>query len=871
MSCQVMNSGSEDLLPRGCSFLPDHLIAGAAGGWAFWRCVGLRGAGFPAELLLRLVFPDCAAAVERLRTAEAELEAARQMAHADINAALDSLRSQQAWHDKPRRRALLDALRALKRDEALAPETLGDTAVRALAAARAGLATAAKDYRAAYEAAVLHQSREIRALISEDRFQEAVLWQNRGAFRTALAGLLRGPLDGQPRTSQRRQSEELMASYLQRYAVKNDTIGFFGPVGWARFVGEGPAVDVHSGPDLLAQRNVYLESWCFEEVGRTLAENEAVKPWLVPRRLPFVQVNGTRLHLPMQSPVQLTPTRAALLNACDGERTAQEIARDLIRDPANGFKSEREVYLLLEHLRVAGLIAWRFYVPTAADAQQVLRRQIERFGNDRLRRTALGMLDEIERARQAIADAAGDVAQLDLTMARLEETFTRLTKTSATRHAGQMYAGRTLIYEDCRRDLDVQLGPDIALALEKPLGLVLQSARWLTFEASILVHRLFVRLYSDLVRESGSRVVEYIHFWYRLMGKSREIPDAVFPRLYDRWEEVLSVDYSQRRVQLASADLQERVSALFAAPGPGWQGARYHSPDVMIAAKDVAALQQGDYQLVLGELHISANTLNSSLFIAQHPDPEAVFRGIELDLPHLRFSPLTPKDFPGYTTRTHVAYLSPQNYFSPSVDDATALPAGKVLFPSALVIEDTANGLVVRTRDGRLQFDLVESFGDLLSFTVHSGFAFLRPRPHSPRISIDRLVICRESWLFSAPDLSFAVCGNGADRFLAARRWAESHDLPRFVFVKAAGEQKPIYVDFDSPIYVDIFAKIVRRTLEAPPEDQMIRVTEMLPEAEETWLPDAKGQRYTSELRIVAVDQTGNLPGHRQENFTGGK
>jgi hypothetical protein len=28
----------------------------------------------------------------------------------------------------------------------------------------------------------------------------------------------------------------------------------------------------------------------------------------------------------------------------------------------------------------------------------------------------------------------------------------------------------------------------------------------------------------------------------------------------------------------------------------------------------------------------------------------------------------------------------------------------------------------------------------------------------------------------------------------------------------------------------------------------------MLPEHNETWLPDAEGQRYTSELRIVAVD-----------------
>jgi hypothetical protein len=842
--------------------LPEHLTQGTDATWAFWRCVGLRGAGFPAELILRLAAPACAAAVERLCAAEAEVESIQQAACAEINEALDALRRQEAGDDKARRRALLDALRAAKGGKLLPPETVGEETVRALAATRAGLAAAQRELRDAYDAAMARQSAEIRDLIACDRFQEAVLWQNRGAYHRALVGL-REPFDGQPRNSQRRRDEELVASYLQRYAVKNDTIGFFGPVGWASFVDEGPAVDVHPGRSLLAQRNVYLESWCFEEIARTLAANEAVKPWLLPRRMPFVRITGDLLHLPLQRPVRLTAARAALLAACDGERTAQEIVRSLLGVPSTGLKSEREAYILLEHLKEMGLIAWRFYVPTAADAQEVLRRQIARFGNDRLRRSSLGALDEIERARQAIADAAGDVTRLDQAMVHLENTFTRLTGRSATRSAGKMYAGRTLVYEDCRRDLDVKIGPDVFLAITEPLGLVLQSARWLTYEIAAYARGLFARLYSDLVRESGSPVVDFIHFSYLaqpyLLGQRSDITDAVFPRLYERWEEVLAIGEGERRVQLASAELRDRVSSRFAAPGPGWQVARHHSPDVMIAASDLAALQRGDYLLVLGELHVGTNTLSSSLFIAQHPDQEAVFKSIELDLPQPQLAPLSPKDFPGYTTRTRIGYLSPKNFFMPSLDDAPIMPVGTVLSPTALVVEDTADGLVVRTRDGELRFDLIESFGDLLSlFCAHNGFAFLRPRPHSPRIAIDRLVVCRESWLFDASALGFAHCKDGADRFLAARRWATAHGLPRCVFVRAPVEHKPVYVDFDSPIYVDIFAKIVRRTLETSPAAQAIRVTEMLPQAGEAWLPDAEGCRYTSELRIIAVDQTGD-------------
>jgi hypothetical protein len=71
--------------------------------------------------------------------------------------------------------------------------------------------------------------------------------------------------------------------------------------------------------------------------------------------------------------------------------------------------------------------------------------------------------------------------------------------------------------------------------------------------------------------------------------------------------------------------------------------------------------------------------------------------------------------------------------------------------------------------------------------------------------------------------------------------------LPRFVFLRIPEEGKPLYVDFASPISIEIFAKFVRRA-------SAMSVSEMLPAHDETWLPDARGNRYTSELRLTAVD-----------------
>ena len=76
----------------------------------------------------------------------------------------------------------------------------------------------------------------VRAVIREyarsPRLREAITWQNRSAVENGLDSLLRAPADRDD--AKLRKKETMVVSYLQRYATKCDTIGFFGPVGWAR-------------------------------------------------------------------------------------------------------------------------------------------------------------------------------------------------------------------------------------------------------------------------------------------------------------------------------------------------------------------------------------------------------------------------------------------------------------------------------------------------------------------------------------------------------------------------------------------------------------------------------------------------------------
>jgi hypothetical protein len=834
--------------------LPQHLKPLPGEQWAAWRCVALRGAGFPAAWAVNFGAPACATAADNLLDAEKTLEQAR-------GHALDALQRAFDETEADRRLPLIDAMRRLRKGKPPKMEMAAPAAAVAIERWQQACAqhlSARSLYQQSLSAAAQQTSQAIQQLLLTDRFREAITWQNRHAVHTGIEPLLRRKpvAEGATRTSKQRQQESMIASYMQRYCLKNDTIGFFGPVAWARLVDDIESLNVQPGASMLAERNVRFESWCIDTVANRLAENKELRPWLAPRRVPFVELEGTTLHMPGGNRMRIGAREAAVLNGCDGERTAQELMAELRERRV--VSSEAEGYAVLEELCVKGLAAWSLEVPLSLHPERTLRQALERIGTVEIREQALQLLAELEAAREQIALAAGDATQLDRTIGALEEIFTRATGAAPTRAGGRTYAARTLVYEDCRRDIDMEIGSELFDALARPLSLLLASARWFTFETAAIYRTVFKKIYDELARKTGSKVVDAPSFWQLaqplLFNIGSRPVDKLAPVFQQRWEEVLQLPEGARRVEYTSEELRERVEEAFAAPRPGWRAACYHSPDVMIAAESVEAIQRGDYQLIMGELHLALNTLNASLRVSQHPRPEELIQSLDLDIPEPRLVPVNPKNWAGATARTLPGLISAKDFRLVVTTEPSGVPNSQAVPIGKLVVEETGEGLCLRSRDGKLRFDIVEAFGTALSSMVGNFFHLLAPRDHTPRVSIDGVVVCREAWRFTAADLSFAFEKEEDARFLAARRWMGQHEMPRFVFVKVPVEVKPFYVDFASPMYVEMLAKMMRKTKERGGVEARVSVTEMLPEATQAWLPDAEGKRYTSELRIVAVD-----------------
>src|SRR5215813_889229 len=432
------------------SGLASHLVPLKGGQWALWRTLAVRGAGFPAIDVLRLGDATCGVAADCVVAAEAELKRIR-------SAILENLESDRKRAERKERRALEKTKRRIEQGQLpeLTETQTGHLWAADLLAASHRLELLTQEFHSAFSLTLNKTSRAIREIASDERFQEAVIWQNRAAWHRATEYLSRKDADIVDqefcaRTSRSRAHEELIANYVQRYCVKNDSIGFFGPVGWATLTLDGDAVAVRPGPALVDKRCVFLESWSIETLAATLAQNELLKPWLAPRQMPFVLHQQRTVFLPGGSSFTISDQEATLLEACNGEDPAWELAAQLLRPPDSPFKSEDEVYQGLESLAARGLIAWTLEVPLDTHGERNLRELINRIGDESLRQAALNAVSEMDVSRQAVADAAGDPKALDHALNNLDETFIRLTGGAATRAAGQTYGGRTLIYEDCR-------------------------------------------------------------------------------------------------------------------------------------------------------------------------------------------------------------------------------------------------------------------------------------------------------------------------------------------------------------------------------------------------------------------------------------
>ncbi|HEX4419579.1 MAG TPA: lantibiotic dehydratase [Kofleriaceae bacterium] len=632
-----MTSRAHDAAP-----VRPHLVPLGSGGWSLWRWVWLRGAGFAARDVQVLgsdaldvglaAEAEIRAVAEHHRTAAIAACAAAIIGDGPPSWPLLSARTRIHANQPPRRPTGVPAV---------------DTAIDAWRLAIDELAR-----RRVATDEVVRRERErvgaqIRSLAGDPRFREALIWQNRSAH-TAVDGLR----DTAPDTTNQkmRERQRALARYAQRYAVKNDSIGFFGPVGWGYVDPTTSGLSAISGPTLVDERVVSFEDWAIEAVAAELSKDPAVRAVFMPRRRPSSWLDGEILHMPPGPPRTLSPSEAWLVARADGERSAAALAALAVADPTSGLTTSEAALVELERLGRENVISWRIEVPAELDhPEQWLRERVDQLTDPEARARACAPIDRLEAARAQVAQAAGDPDALAARVTELEDAFHAATGLSAKRGHGRTYAGRQTFFEDCRRAIDLRVGRAVLDALADPLTLVLHSARWYCHEIARRFRAGFDEAYDRALLQAATRPLPLISFLTATRGlfspdhhQTGPIVTVVQRELQRRWVEILGLESAPPRDarRVRAGDCRAKVAELFHAPGPGWPRARYHSPDVMLAAASVEHIAAGEFLAVLGEVHPGINTLLSHVAYRLHPERAELAAAYEADLAMTCISPI---------------------------------------------------------------------------------------------------------------------------------------------------------------------------------------------------------------------------------------
>src|SRR4029077_16499643 len=257
---------------------------------------------------------------------------------------------------------------------------------------------------------------------------------------------------------------------------------------------------------------------------------------------------------------------------------------------------------------------------------------------------------------------------------------------------------------------------------------------------------------------------------------------ASVAELQRRWQQVLGPPSSPSRHQVSADAISARAAECFPGRPVAWSGARQHSPDIMIAASSPGDVERGNFLLVLGEIHIATNPLEGRLWAEQHPDPARLIAAEHADRGPQRIVLIQAKDNPNVTSRLSPpsAVLGPgQLYWSAAITDSLDPPESDPVLPgAAMTVTRRGDDLVVQVGPSGTELDFLEVITDAIIEVVVDAFQPVAPAAHRPRITIDKLVLSREQWVFQVADSGWAFAKDEQKRYYLARRWRQDHPLP---------------------------------------------------------------------------------------------
>ncbi len=834
--------------------MPEIITPGITGKWRPVFRFLIRSAGFPIELT------ECGAAevVEALdRVAKPRARAAQLLRQwpERFDAAVDRLEHRPegaAPADRPLFKAVYRARREVTSLRPVPEAVAGrfDAAwVRDWHACLTLLDSTEQELDDAVRRAAQHGRDALRALLADPRFAAALTVSNPGAA-AIMARTMRA--DPQGRRSATRQAERTVYAYAQRFATKNETVSFFGPVDYGAFdtgdtgakaakadngeSGEAATTRLRYAHQPVQARSVRLAHWAVQALADRVAREPALAEHL-PVRLRdgcALTPDGDLLIAATDRRVRLGADRAAVLRrAASGRYSCAEL-RSWSHDPS-----------LVEELLTRGLLTCHPLVPTALDDPGAwLLDQL----NDLVRSgatvaepwrdTVAALVHGATESTGGGEAEPGHVPHLDA----LETAFTQATGEPARRGAGDHFADRLLVTEDYRggvTECAVPAGETETLIRRLSPALLLCASYSTVVQRA--VHERALALHAELARGGP---VSYLRLVAEL-DAALPIADAQAapgPTAWlDRLDALIDSHTTDGTAHLDPAAL----APLLTEPPPGL----VVSPDIFLCA-DPARTSMADNPLVIGEVHHGAQVW-SQLSVLD-PEPSATETSVAVVTSGTSSTSSTGAgpEIASLVCRRTQGKAFERELPGPAVRFRAALaqPHSRVWDAAQLTVHESGGVLRLAAPDGtpvRLRARHPRAPANWL-FGPPPVIAPLplRDAAYAPRVLVGDVVAWRRRWRLDADRTrELAAVRDPAPLVRAAAGMRDRLGLPRRVFAKSPAARKPVFADLHCPTSLLHLSHYLRKS-------PTVDLTEMLPEPGQWWLRPA-GRLVSCEWRLT--------------------
>ena len=285
----------------------------------------------------------------------------------------------------------------------------------------------------------------------------------------------------------------------------------------------------------------------------------------------------------------------------------------------------------------------------------------------------------------------------------------------------------------------------------------------------------------------------------------------------------------------------------------------YPSADLQLAAASADAVVRGDYQWVLAELHPPPALLHHCMYwgCPDKPQLHAELARTVHGTPNFHFG-FFAADFTAHTT---VQIFDALPEFTTFVAPQRAnLNWRSVATEATEVFIDPESGDVGLRKTGSHEY--LGSFAR--AWVIPLGFHPFQfaLAPHTPRLRCGNVVVQRRTWTVTIDEFPPGdYSGISRELVLAVERLRAERELPRHIYIRpteqalrrtgAEGrdkDTKPIYIDLESYMFLEIFHRWLKKAGE-------VEITEMLPAPDDLCWSEADGRR-TFELRTLIVPRS---------------